>query len=732
MLGAYVRTSLHIFIETLMSVLILSLLFLLLCAISRKSPASILRSTVCIAFFLTIAAWGQSFQQFSPSNQGFKTGFGPVDIIAGDFNDDGKLDFITVDSQGVGITVYLNQGGAIFPNGGSTSWLGGQGPIAAVVGDFDNDGRLDVAIADHGNFNSQTQQFEGSGVSILFGNGDGTFKPAIFVPITGGQPVGITATDYNGDNFTDLAVTSAGSNDITILQNNGGTAFAIAKRFIPVPGLALGPITSADFDQDGRIDLAFVTQQGMQGDFSFADDALYIAHNQGNGNYIVNKIMAINHPGPINAVALNYDKYPDLLVSRAFPVTGQPHGVLALTNNQAGGFTPQVIPIVDNASSGTKAYAFDVDGDGILDVLTSFSGEGTTGGNFFNAAVALGKADGTYGPFQLYGGPNHGVAVGNFNGDGRNSFVGINSASEGFFVFLNTGPNSNCAAFSITVSFALCAPADPDTTSPVRFIASPTMPNGVDHIEVWDNGTKIDQIYGSHIFKSYTFTSGRHTVALVAGEQTRGIFETLNTTLQITEPGSGCPPSSVANTVVICEPTEGSTVPSPVHVTASATGQFAIVHMRIYIDNNAVFDTDASTLDTLLPMGSGQHNMVVVAWDSHGNAFVASRNFTASGSSGGFCGLPATDQTINICSPTAGSTVNSPVAVSARARWNCCGAVTHMRVYIDNVDKFDMDFPTNNEIDTHLDVPLGSHNMVIVAWNSTGAHIQASTQFTIH
>jgi len=55
-----------------------------------------------------------------------------------------------------------------------------------------------------------------------------------------------------------------------------------------------------------------------------------------------------------------------------------------------------------------------------------------------------------------------------------------------------------------------------------------------------------------------------------------------------------------------------------------------------------------------------------------------------------------------------------------------------MRVYIDNVDKFDMDFPTNNEIDTHSMFPLVHHNMVIVAWNSTGAHIQASTQFTIH
>jgi hypothetical protein len=708
------------------------LLFLMFFAILPKSLATFLRSVFCTALILSTAAWGQSFQQFSPPNQGFKTGFAPVDIVAGDFNDDGKLDFITVDSEGVGITVFLNQGGAIFPDHGSAAYLAGQTPIAIAVGDFNNDGRLDLAVADHGIFDIGTQQWEGTGVSILIGNGDGTFRPAIFIPISGGEPNGITLTDYNGDNFMDLAVTSAGSNDITIIQNNGGTSFTIAKRFVPVPGLALGPITSAGFNQNGRIDLAFVTQQGMQGDLSFTGDGLYIAHNLGTGSYAVTQVMAIDHPGPINAVALNYDGFPDLLIQRAFPSAGQPHGVLALTNNRNGGFTQQIIPIVDNVTAGARAFAFDVDGDGILDIVTSFSGDGIPAGLFLVAGVALGKADGTYGPFVLYGGPNKGVAVGNFNGDGKNSFVGLSSVSEGFYVFLNTGPLSNCAAFSITGAFNLCSPANPDTSSPVRFIASATMPNGVDHIEVWDNGQKIDQIYGSHIDKSYAFTNGRHAVSLVAGEQTRAIFETLTTILQIAQPGgNGCPPSSTPNTVVICQPAVNSSVPSPVHVTATATGgSLAIVHMRVYVDNSSVFDSNATTLDTLLNMGAGQHTMVVVAWDTQGHAFTSSRTFTVTGSAGGSCGIPTTDRTINVCSPTAGSAVNSPVAISVRARWDCC-AVTHMRIYVDNVDRFDTDFPVNNAIDTHLNVTLGTHNMVIVAWNNQGTFIQASTQFTI-
>jgi len=93
-----------------------------------------------------------------------------------------------------------------------------------------------------------------------------------------------------------------------------------------------------------------------------------------------------------------------------------------------------------------------------------------------------------------------------------------------------------------------------------------------------------------------------------------------------------------------------------VHVTASATGQFAIVHMRIYIDNNVVFDTDASALDTLLADG-----LRSAQYGRSGMGFARKRfrrrpEFYGKRHSGGFCGLPATDQTINICSPTAGST----------------------------------------------------------------------------
>jgi hypothetical protein len=256
----------------------------------------------------------------------------------------------------------------------------------------------------------------------------------------------------------------------------------------------------------------------------------------------------------------------------------------------------------------------------------------------------------------------------------------------------------------------------------------------VDHIEVWDNGQKIDQVYGNHLDKSYSFSNGQHTVSLVAGEQTRLVFEKLNTTLQVQTPGGGaCPASPNGNTVLICEPAANSSVSSPVHVTATATGgSFPIVHMRVYIDTNPEFDTDLSTIDTSINLGAGQHFIVVVAWNSNGDAFISgpNRNFTVTNSTGGPCGSPATDKTINICSPLSGSTQNSPVQVSARARWDCC-VVSHMRVYVDDVDKFDVDNPFNNDISPSLQLSSGSHNMVIIAWDNQGDFIESAVQFTV-
>jgi hypothetical protein len=119
----------------------------------------------------------------------------------------------------------------------------GRGPGSVISGDFNGDGRLDLAVANSG---------DGT-VSILLGNGDGTFAPQ--VPYTAGSgSSSLVAGDFNGDGHLDLAVTNSNDNTVSVLLGDGAGAFA------PLVTYAVGSypdaIVAGDFNSDGHLDLA--------------------------------------------------------------------------------------------------------------------------------------------------------------------------------------------------------------------------------------------------------------------------------------------------------------------------------------------------------------------------------------------------------------------------------------------------------------------------------------------
>jgi hypothetical protein len=179
----------------------------------------------------------------------FVSGF-PAGVAVGDFNGDGKLDAVvagggSTDDGGSGLDVSLGNGDGTFTQGSTSPILLGTNLTAILTGDFNGDGKLDLAVTDAG----------GNAVIILLGNGDETFGTPTTIPV-GNGPESIIAADFNNDGKLDLAIANLGDNTITLLLGNGDGTFTQASGS---PYAAAGgpfQLAAADFNGDGKLDLA--------------------------------------------------------------------------------------------------------------------------------------------------------------------------------------------------------------------------------------------------------------------------------------------------------------------------------------------------------------------------------------------------------------------------------------------------------------------------------------------
>lgn len=114
-----------------------------------------------------------------------------------------------------------------------------------------SDGKLDLAMTDA----------DGNAVIILLGNGDGTFGAPTTIPV-GNQPASIIAGDFNNDGKLDLAIANSADHTITLLLGNGDGTFTAASASPYPTGVGPFQVVAADFNNDGKLDLAVANQDG--------------------------------------------------------------------------------------------------------------------------------------------------------------------------------------------------------------------------------------------------------------------------------------------------------------------------------------------------------------------------------------------------------------------------------------------------------------------------------------
>jgi len=131
-------------------------------------------------------------------------------VVTSDFNLDGKPDLAVANKDEDTVKVYLGNGNGTFQAG--VPYSTGSSPQHLTVADFNGDGVADLATADCGPACSQGS----SGVSVLLGYGNGTFQFPLQFP-AGTSPFAVVGGDYNGDGKADLAVANRDSNNVSIL-----------------------------------------------------------------------------------------------------------------------------------------------------------------------------------------------------------------------------------------------------------------------------------------------------------------------------------------------------------------------------------------------------------------------------------------------------------------------------------------------------------------------------------
>jgi hypothetical protein len=213
-----------------------------------------------------------------------KTGLHPMCVAVADVNLDGKLDLIVANHSAGTLSIYLGNGDGTFQSPMTFSL----GPVSSAadfllprwiaVADFNNDGIPDVAVS---NANSAVQ-FP-STVSVLLGNGNGTFQQAVFWDV-GAQPLGIAAADVNDDGNMDIITADNTSGTASVLLGNGDGTFKPRVAY-PVGSKPQGVVVG-DFYGDGILDLVVsneysdnVTLLLGNGDGTFQKGINYAAGN---------------------------------------------------------------------------------------------------------------------------------------------------------------------------------------------------------------------------------------------------------------------------------------------------------------------------------------------------------------------------------------------------------------------------------------------------------------------
>jgi hypothetical protein len=600
------------------------------------------------AFFLfaSLSCFSQSF-----STQSYPTGGLAGQIIAADFNGDHSPDNPTVNGDTNTVSILINNGDGTFrPH---LDFATGPGPDGLAAVDWNKDGKMDLVVSNGG------AAAASQSVSILLGNGDGTFQPhhdIIGAPHANSIAVG----DFNGDGNPDIA-TSSNSPVNAVLVTLGNGRGGMLGLFQDTGNIGINPrppndnpfllskIVRADFNHDGKDDLYYI--ECCNTFVIVPQGAFGVLVSNGDGSFSDHPISGpIVPPTDLIGVDINQDGLTDAIMpfdGCHEPCTGVSVAINKGDGTFGGGAGFQVD--VENPGFQVGGAAFDVDGDGHKDFV--LVGNDTNDPAFdpdhMTLIIQKQKVDGTFASPPQFAGDTASqlitvtlkapivekpaVVVADFNHDGKPDLAMVSMFGGPVFVVLNTTPPSACKVSTVNHTVTVCHPSDGAVgLSPAHIVSHFTSSTGASVSQIYLDNKLVFQVAGGNINKNLALAPGEHRLEVKSWTNGHPFHNDFFLSTPRSIPATVPPCSEGTNFAVnICSPGQNSAVDAPVHVVAAAKSTAPITTMQIYLDFKEVFHSPNSTLiQTDVPMGSGSHLLVVKAWDSTGRSFFNSRNIS--------------------------------------------------------------------------------------------------------
>lgn len=491
----------------------------------------------------------------------YTTGTSTAGIAVGDFNGDGRDDMAVVGQGATGVVSVLlsNADGSFAP---ATNYATGASPIDAAAGDLNADGKLDLVVV-------------GGDVSVLLGNGDGTFATAVSYAAAPGAH-SVKTGDFNNDGKTDVGVMNVNSASV-LLGNGDGTLQTRLDAAVSGNNINL---VVGDYNRDGNLDMATSN--------TVSSGTISVLKGRGDGSFdAAASYAAFSAPVYLASGDFNHDGYDDFAVANSYVATS----MSVIMNNGDGSFSaPHTYGI---AQTGFEIEVEDFNSDGNDDIAVR-------GGSRY--MVSLGRGDGTFYQSTSFATPNgrfENGAHGDFNGDGA---VDLAYASSGG-VTVVANDNADAQNLAGAVTFRVTAPATTTSRSvlPMTIEAVDADGNvatgfrGTVFISSSDPAATTAAGYSFNPLDAgipYTFTAadgGTHTFTgpirlVTAGDQTVTVSApnmatgstVVNVTGQIARLAVSAPTASVAGdtfqitvSAITTEGTVATNYTSPVHFTSS-------------------------------------------------------------------------------------------------------------------------------------------------------------------